>query len=192
MNLTDQQEAIIGAFRAGQSLAVCARAGTGKTSTIEAAYRASNRPGLYVAFNKKNAVEAAERMPSSVVSKTLNALGHKAWWQFTRKKLEIDTDKLWKLWRAGPMAKDFGQDETKEILALTRAARVLGVKPTINGMSGGSAEDWQDAADFVEIDDLEPLAKAARWLLDASCTAAFLRNCGMREATMRPFSSQRR
>jgi superfamily I DNA/RNA helicase len=173
VKLTDQQEAIIGAFRAGDSLAVCARAGTGKTSTIEAAYRAAERPGLYVAFNKKNAVEAAERMPSCVTSKTLNALGHKAWWQFTRKKLEIDTDKLWKLWRQSALAKDFGLDETKEIIALTRAARVLGVKPGFGPVGEASADDWLDAADFAEIDEPEGLFKAARELLKASCKAAF-------------------
>jgi len=76
VNLTQQQQDIISAVCAGESVAVRARAGTGKTSTAEAALRAASRHGLYVCFNKRNADEAKERMPANIECKTLNALGH--------------------------------------------------------------------------------------------------------------------
>ena len=49
---TDEQVRAIEAFRAGGSLKINAYAGTGKTSTLQMLSHATERRGLYIAFNK--------------------------------------------------------------------------------------------------------------------------------------------
>lgn len=90
--LNDQQMEVIKAVVADRANTIVrAKAGAGKTSTLEAIARrvAETDPDtriLYVAFNKSVAVEARARMPRNVLAKTGHAL---AWgWagsQFTEK-----------------------------------------------------------------------------------------------------------
>jgi len=62
---TDQQSAIISAFRRGESFAVRAVAGSGKTSTLVEAFQAAPASSLSIAFNKKIADELAGCLPTS-------------------------------------------------------------------------------------------------------------------------------
>lgn len=73
-----EQNAIFGWFRSGSgALVVQARAGTGKTTTIKAAFeQAPEERMLYAVFNKKNQVEAAEKITDPRVTvKTLHGVG---------------------------------------------------------------------------------------------------------------------
>lgn len=80
MKWSSEQEAIFAWFREGinPSLIVRARAGTGKTTTIKAAFtHAPERRILYAVFNKKNQVEAAREISDPRVEiKTLHSLGY--------------------------------------------------------------------------------------------------------------------
>lgn len=80
---TEEQSSILSAIRDGSvNLAVNALAGTGKTTTLELIEHASKvRPILYLAFNKKIADEAKERMLSTTSVRTFNSLGHRIWAQ---------------------------------------------------------------------------------------------------------------
>lgn len=82
-NWTEQQKAIFKEIETGtKHVAVIARAGTGKTSTMVEAvnrFHASNmgKRVLAVAFNKSIATELAERMPvTGVMSSTLHSFGN--------------------------------------------------------------------------------------------------------------------
>lgn len=94
---TAEQLAIIEAARDTQeNLAVVARAGAAKTSTlvmIAEALPAANI--LCLAFNKSIAQEMAERLPPNCESKTLHALGFKCWMQFIRKSSKLDQKKVY-------------------------------------------------------------------------------------------------
>jgi AAA domain/UvrD-like helicase C-terminal domain len=78
--LTAEQEEILAHARKGQDLVLVARAGTGKTSTLEAI--ANDRPRtkfLYLAYNKAIQLEAASRFPTNAKCKTAHSL---AWFPF--------------------------------------------------------------------------------------------------------------
>ena len=72
--LTEEQEAAVALFLQGQSIAVQAGAGTGKTSTLVAIAKATSRTGQYVAFNSAIVKDAAAKMPSNVSAATAHSL----------------------------------------------------------------------------------------------------------------------
>ena len=170
---TDQQSAIISAFRRGESFAVRAVAGSGKTSTLVEAFQAAPASSLSIAFNKKIADELASRMPSYVVSKTMNSLGHSAWAKHIGKRLTLDTKKLFTLWDSYPDRKQFNKEDTKDILRLVKIARNAGLASGLYGQPEIDREAWLALADEYDVVDPEDLFGPAYWLLQASVTASF-------------------
>src|SRR6266567_2296910 len=78
MNYSAEQQAIFDWFKTGTgNLVIKARAGTGKTTTIKAAFEfAPEARILYAVFNKKNQVEAAAKITDCRVDvKTLHSVG---------------------------------------------------------------------------------------------------------------------
>ncbi|MFZ4792427.1 MAG: UvrD-helicase domain-containing protein [Candidatus Competibacteraceae bacterium] len=79
---TDEQVAILDAVARlppGQLLKIQARAGTGKTATLELlAYAQPNRSLLYLAYNADIAAEAKKRFPATVTVKTTHGLAWSA------------------------------------------------------------------------------------------------------------------
>jgi AAA domain/UvrD-like helicase C-terminal domain len=76
---TSEQQAILDAYRAGKSLVINAGAGTGKTSTLKMA--AAVRPdvrGIYIAYNKAIASDAARSFPSNISCRTAHSLAFRA------------------------------------------------------------------------------------------------------------------
>lgn len=76
---TSEQQAILDAACSGGTVAIAARAGTGKTSTLRmlAAARPSTKM-LYVAYNKAIQVEAERSFPANVTCKTAHALAYRS------------------------------------------------------------------------------------------------------------------
>src|SRR5436189_6193027 len=76
---TPEQTAVIDGFLTGQNLVIEAGAGTGKTSTLKLlAGEAGTRRGVYIAYNKAIATDAARGFPSSVLCKTAHGLAYGA------------------------------------------------------------------------------------------------------------------
>jgi hypothetical protein len=98
MTPTPEQLTIV---RAGQetedNLLVSALAGAAKTSTLELIAKALDTEMLLLCFNKRNAIEAQERMPEHVKCMTLNGLGHRTWMDSTGRRLIVDKDKTYNL-----------------------------------------------------------------------------------------------
>ena len=63
MVLTDEQTNAVDLFKTSQSLKISAFAGTGKTSTLTAVAKSTQKSGLYLAFNKSIAAEATTKFP---------------------------------------------------------------------------------------------------------------------------------
>ena len=97
--LTAEQKEIVKFVRdETRNLAVIARAGTGKTSTIVQMAGAMREPSaLCLAFNKAIAVEMEARLPDNCQSSTLNSLGHRAWGDLVRARLQLDKDKNYRI-----------------------------------------------------------------------------------------------
>jgi hypothetical protein len=84
---TDEQQECIGAALGGRSLKIEAGAGCGKTGTLVAIAEAKAKKhgqfspearGQYLAYNRKMADEARERLPKNVKSSTVHGLAYQA------------------------------------------------------------------------------------------------------------------
>ena len=78
MVLTDEQAYAVDLFKSSSSLKISAFAGTGKTSTLTAVAGSTRRHGLYLAFNKSIASEAATKFPRSVDCRTTHSIAFRA------------------------------------------------------------------------------------------------------------------
>lgn len=80
MDPTPEQQQAIDLFRTGESLAIEAGAGTGKTSTLVMLAKAGGpkREGQYVAFNKALVEESRPKFPLSVGCNTAHSLAFRA------------------------------------------------------------------------------------------------------------------
>ena len=133
---TPEQEAIIEAAQeTNDNLAVIARAGAAKTSTLVMIAEALPATQiLCLAFNKKIAEEMAARLPVNCESKTLHGLGYKAWWQFIRKNCKVNDRKVYSLLRAAidkldPDDKTEAFELMAETLDIIKASKNVGWLP---------------------------------------------------------------
>jgi len=100
---TDEQLAIIEAAKSSSdNLLVSALAGAAKTSTLVllAKVLPADQEILCLAFNKKIAVEMAERLPPHCKAMTLNSLGHRTWGAAIGKRLKLNKSKTFELMTA--------------------------------------------------------------------------------------------
>jgi UvrD-like helicase C-terminal domain/AAA domain len=74
---TGEQTTALELFATGESLAIEAGAGTGKTSTLRLLAESTNRRGQYIAFNKAIVVEAGSKMPATVTCSTAHSLAYR-------------------------------------------------------------------------------------------------------------------
>lgn len=77
-NPTDEQVHAVDLARTGDSMAIEALAGAGKTSTLKLVAEALPGRGAYVAFNKKIVTDAQEKFPRSVTCSTAHSLAYRA------------------------------------------------------------------------------------------------------------------
>lgn len=158
------------------SLRVESVAGSGKTtSLVEAIERVPANSVLAIAFNKKTATELQERIHNPKASAmTFNSLGHRAWAKYLGgRKLTLSTNKLF-----GILSEVYDGEAFSDILALTRAARNIGLVPEGSpGIHTALTEDtkeiWEDLA---ETKDIEPAPDTLFWakqLLIESIKASF-------------------
>jgi hypothetical protein len=75
---TSEQQAVIDAALTGADLTIEAGAGTGKTSTLKMLATQAKGRGVYLAYNKAIAVEAAASFPSAVTCKTAHSFAYGA------------------------------------------------------------------------------------------------------------------
>jgi hypothetical protein len=94
---TDEQVNARDLFATGDSLAIEAGAGTGKTSTLELLAASTYARGQYVAFNKAIVDEAGGRMPPSVRANTAHSLAMRAVGHRYRHRLNSERMKPWDL-----------------------------------------------------------------------------------------------
>lgn len=137
---TPEQQAIVEAAKTTKdNLLVEALAGAAKTSTLVLVAKAlPNTPILAIAFNKRIAEEMGRRLPANTTSKTLNAIGHRAWMDQTRKRMVLNKDKTYDNFKALlddlKDRKDFEErsrmfDQQGDILKAVRLAKTWGWRP---------------------------------------------------------------
>lgn len=103
---TAEQQRALKKFRSGRSVKISAFAGTGKTATLALLAGSRREHGLYLAFNRAIASEAAERFPRTVACRTTHALA----------------------WRDVQAARAFSNDKMKGSLQPRQLSELLGSK----------------------------------------------------------------
>ncbi len=89
MTPTDEQQAIIDAYRTGRNLVIEAGAGAGKTTTLKMLGAAApGRKGLYVAYNRAIAADARRSFPAGVQCATAHSLAYAAVGRTFRHRLD--------------------------------------------------------------------------------------------------------
>jgi superfamily I DNA/RNA helicase len=157
-NPTPEQQNIVEAVTASEeNIIISALAGAAKTSTLVlVAEVLKTKSVLCLAFNKKIAVEMAERLPPNCQSMTLNSLGHRAWAEATGKRLILDTKKtfmiLTELVNAlPPRDKTDAFEEFADTLKMIEAGKTAGYIPT--GHYPNAKALMRDEEFFAGLDD---------------------------------------
>ena len=88
MTPTEEQQAIIDAYRTGRNLVIEAGAGTGKTTTLKMlGTERPGRKGIYIAYNKAIATDAKRSFPGDVQCATAHSFAYGAVGRMFRHRL---------------------------------------------------------------------------------------------------------
>jgi superfamily I DNA/RNA helicase len=153
----EQQAAIDAALASEDNLIISALAGAAKTSTLVMVAKAlKTKSILCLAFNKKIALEMAERLPPNCQAMTLNSLGHRAWAEATGRRLVLDTKKtfiiLTELVNALPAReKTDAFDEFADTLKMIESGKTAGYIPS--GHYPAAKALMRDDEFFASLDD---------------------------------------
>lgn len=131
---TAEQEAII-AFSQNETsnLAVVARAGAAKTSTLVMIAEAlPSTQILCLAFNKKIAEEMTQRLPDNCTAKTLHGIGYGAWSKFLGKRLKVDGRKIFFLLK----------EKINQLAGEDRDEAYDSMSETLDIISTGKSQGW--------------------------------------------------
>ncbi|MFC1421299.1 UvrD-helicase domain-containing protein [Streptacidiphilus cavernicola] len=124
MEPTAEQRAAREVFAAGQDLALVAGAGTGKTSTLALMGASTRQRGLYVAFNKAIADDAARRFRGNVECRTAHSLAFQSVGHFYRERLKASARlPAWKTARYLGIDSDLAVNSTK--ITVNHQARLV-------------------------------------------------------------------
>ena len=174
-NFTPQQDKLISAIAAGDSVAARAVAGSGKSTTLVEGLRRSTRDGLALAFNKKNAEDLKLKLgaASSVEAKTLNGLGHKVWSDHLRKRLAVDSSKTSSIVKE--MALSLETDEWTALMKMVSIAKANVITPGLLGKPAPDYDLWRASCQLVDIpsDLFDSLANHATEVLRRSVKQAW-------------------
>ena len=176
--LTDEQVAICDATsRGAKSIMVEAFAGTGKTSTIEAAAQHVKEPALALAFNKKITDELAGRLPPNFMVKSLNGAGHLAWIK-TLNGASVKLDKM----KLGKLVTSIAQEnrihlqswQWDAVRQAVTSAMQAGISPGNEGrpITPDTYENWEDLIDVPSADEIPMIQDLAHQVLEADIALA--------------------
>lgn len=131
--LTQEQEDFLYAIEhTHDNLALKARAGTGKTYSLVKGCESipSFEDTLAIAFNKSNADELRDRMPSHIQCATFNSVGHRAWqYHIGSKRLILKSNKIGQIVTSFCKEDERLRDHWIDIRDLLNKARLVGLVP---------------------------------------------------------------
>lgn len=131
---TEEQVLILNEVKSSKrNILIQALAGAAKTSTlVRIAETVRGIPILSIAFNKRIADEMAERLPSHCSARTLNSIGHRAWAEYTGKRLNVGPNKIGDILRdiaTTPTEKEIISEIFPDICRLASRAKLAGYIP---------------------------------------------------------------
>ena len=126
--LTEEQRIAVDLFSQGQSIAIQAGAGTGKTSTLVAIAKSTTRTGRFVAFNKAIVVDAGAKLPKNVTASTAHSLAYQQVGKLYRHRLDSPRQSSQQIARRlglDPFIVQIASDERRVIQPSTLAGYVM-------------------------------------------------------------------
>jgi len=116
---TPEQLDAIESFNSGQDCKIEARAGSGKTTTLQFMTEKYQKKGIYLAFNRKTSNEADEKFPNHILCKTIHSLAwkyiqSKGAWKFKKVGKKVGPKELVDIVNISPISLDHATlDECK-------------------------------------------------------------------------------
>lgn len=177
---TDEQVAIAEGVASGHSLLCPAYAGCAKTTSLVLASKRVKRPGLAIAFNKRNAEDLKPRFGGNWKVATLNGLGHWAWCRANSNVTNwtVDGLKTGKLVRQVLKDRDvkLSEEQWDWLKGLVAEAMLCGLVPQGlgQGLVSDDADSWQVIGDDLGLkgDETSFLTDLARDVLERSIVLA--------------------
>lgn len=170
MNLTPQQEAFIQTAPNSGSVALNAKAGSGKTFSLQQWATRSPSSGLATSFSKSTATELGRKMPTKYVSKTLHAIGLAAL-RSSGKFTKIDDSKCFELTKSIIKEADGEWSSIAPTAKLVDLAKTYGIVPEQykrEGLLLDTPENWEALADQYDLTFTPEILFFAREVLSKS------------------------
>ncbi len=164
---TPQQVAFRDTAGSVGSVALRARAGTGKTFSLGDWGTAAKKGGLATSFSKSTVIELGKKMPSKFQNKTMHGLGFQVI-RNSGKFVETVTGKIFELTKLYADEHEVEFADQEHIRKLVALAKTFGIQPDPNGPSGLIDDEhysWTALADQFDIEMTDQIYESARDIL---------------------------
>lgn len=170
MQPTPQQTAFYGTSQSKASVALKARAGTGKTYSLQNWATQSRTSGLATSFSKSTVVELGKKMPKSFPAQTLHSIGLQAI-RSSGLYTKTDKSKIYSLTSEAIEAAESGWDLQSPVMKLVSLAKTFGIIPTSfarEGLIPDTSEEWENLADQYDLTFNDEILALSRKVLTLS------------------------
>lgn len=169
-NLTQQQINFLATCPASDSIALRARAGTGKTFSLQQWANTSKKTGIATSFSKSTVTELAAKIGPRFPAKTFHALGLQAL-KGAGKIVKLDTSKMYQIVKNLADENEIPFELQSEIRSLAVMAKTYGIQPDPAGPEGFTANEpgvWEELSDNYDIEFSEEILHWAKAAVNAS------------------------
>lgn len=169
-NLTPQQEAFIASATDTSSVALRARAGSGKTFSLREWASKSRKGGMATSFSKSTVQELTKKMPTKFQSKTMHGLGYQAI-KKSGKFDKLSQSKTYDITKQYAEDMELSYELQEPIRKLVSIAKTFGIQPDAKGPIGlieNTYSIWEQLADQFDIDINEEIHRSSIDVLNLS------------------------
>ena len=171
---TPQQLAFTSTASTTGSVALRARAGTGKTFSLKDWGTEAKKGGLATSFSKSTVMELGKQMPSKFQSKTMHGIGYQVI-KNSGNFSEMNGSKIFEITKLYSDEHEVLFEDQEHIRKLVSLAKTFGIQPDQNGPEGLLSDEkynWDDLAEQFDIEMTDQIYEASRDILIISNRAA--------------------
>jgi superfamily I DNA/RNA helicase len=162
MDLTPQQIDFLATTKSSDSIALRARAGTGKTFSLQRWANSSPKSGIATSFSKSTVEELVKKIGPKFPAKTFHALGLQAL-KASGKTIKLEKGKMFETVKALGEENEIPFETQAEIRALATIAKVYGIQPDPAGPEGLTPNETQIWEELATQYDLEFSDEILHW-----------------------------
>jgi superfamily I DNA/RNA helicase len=174
MIYTPQQEAFFDTAASRDSIALKARAGSGKTFSLQTWATKCQSSGLSTSFSKSTVTELGKKMPRKFPAQTLHSIGLAAI-RNSGKFTKIEKSKLYDITKLVIEDAEAGWDLQSPVMKLVSLAKTFGIIPgqlTTPALLPDTPEEWENLADQYDITFNDEILSICRKVLTISNTSS--------------------